>query len=118
MLLPGGAGSRVATLLFGAGDVGVSFFFVLSGFVLMWSSRQGDSPPRFWRRRLARIYPAHVVTALVAVGLAATLGQLAGADNFYHLPSFGEFARNLGLVHSWLPGEQQTMNTVSWTLAC
>ena len=118
MLLPGGGGLRVATLLFGAGDVGVSFFFVLSGFVLMWSSRPGDGPLRFWRRRLARIYPVHVVTALVAVGLAATLGQLAGADNFYRVPSLGEFVRNLGLMHSWLPGEQQTMNTVSWTLAC
>lgn len=118
MLAPASAGSKVASLLFGAGEIGVSFFFVLSGFVLMWSARPGDSPLRFWRRRLARVYPVHVVTALLAVLLAATLGQLAGPDNFYGVPSLGSFLANLFLVHSWIPGQQQSLNTVSWTLAC
>jgi peptidoglycan/LPS O-acetylase OafA/YrhL len=118
MLDPASAGSKVASLLFGAGEIGVSFFFVLSGFVLMWSARPGDSPLRFWRRRLARIYPVHVVTALVAVVLGATLGQLARPDNFYGVPDIGSFLANLFLIHSWIPGQQQSLNTVSWTLAC
>ncbi len=36
-----------------AGWIGVSFFFILSGFVLTWSSRGGDTLTSFWRRRLA-----------------------------------------------------------------
>jgi len=118
MLDPASAGSKVASLLFGAGEIGVSFFFVLSGFVLMWSARPGDSPLRFWRRRLARIYPVHIVTALLAVVLGATLGQLVRPDVFYGVPDFDVFLTNLFLIHSWIPGEQQSLNTVSWTLAC
>src|SRR3712207_2880383 len=41
---------------------GVSFFFVLSGFVLTWSARDDDTKRRFWRRRFWRIYPVHLVT--------------------------------------------------------
>ncbi|QUQ71666.1 acyltransferase family protein [Kutzneria sp. CA-103260] len=118
MLSPVAAGSKIATLLFSAGDVGVSFFFVLSGFVLMWSARPGDSPLRFWRRRLARVYPVHLVTALLAVLLGVTLGQLVRPDNFYGVPSIGSFLANVFLVHSWIPGQNQSLNTVSWTLAC
>jgi peptidoglycan/LPS O-acetylase OafA/YrhL len=118
MLAPDAAGTGVASLLFGAGEIGVSFFFVLSGFVLMWSARPGDSPLRFWRRRLARVYPVHVVTAVLVVLLGATLGQLARPDNFYRVPDAGSLFANLFLVHSWLPGQQQSLNTVSWTLAC
>lgn len=118
MLDPASAGAKVATLVFGAGEIGVSFFFVLSGFVLMWSARPGDRPLRFWRRRLARVYPVHVVTALLAVLLGLTLGQLARPDNFYGVPGLGGFLANLFLVHSWIPGQQQSLNTVSWTLAC
>jgi peptidoglycan/LPS O-acetylase OafA/YrhL len=118
MLDPASAGAKVATLVFGAGEIGVSFFFVLSGFVLMWSARPGDSPLRFWRRRLARVYPVHVVTALLAVLLGLTLGQLTRPDTFYGVPGVGSFLANLFLVHSWIPGQQQSLNTVSWTLAC
>ena len=44
---------KVASL----GYVGVSFFFVLSGFVLTWSGAAGLKPREFYRRRLARIAP-------------------------------------------------------------
>lgn len=52
---------------FGAGSTGVSFFFLLSGFVLGWSARSDDRPTAFWRRRFARLYPVHLVTACIAV---------------------------------------------------
>src|SRR5688572_27893642 len=38
-----------------AGHVGVSFFFILSGFVLTWSMKKGDTAPKFWRRRFFKI---------------------------------------------------------------
>jgi peptidoglycan/LPS O-acetylase OafA/YrhL len=95
----------------GAGAVGVSFFFVLSGFVLTWSARPGDTSRAFWRRRAAKIYPNYVVAFVVSVvGLYATghaVGLLAGAAN-------------LGLVQAWWPDPDVYFgaNSVSWSLAC
>lgn len=54
-----------------AGGLGVGFFFVLSGFILTWSARPGDSPRAFWRRRFVKIYPNYVVAWVLAMVLFA-----------------------------------------------
>ena len=59
----------VLEFLFGQGRSGVTFFFILSGFVLAWSSRVDDRPLNFYRRRFARIYPAYLVALLFAAVL-------------------------------------------------
>ena len=49
------------------GYVGVNFFFVLSGFILVYTY---DGFPlrarQFWQARFARIYPAYVVSLMAA----------------------------------------------------
>lgn len=95
---------------FAQGAIGVSFFFVLSGFVLTWSARVGDTSPRFWRRRWAKIFPNHLVTWAVAlVGLVAT-GRVVLAD---------EALATFFLVQAWWPTERVFfgVNTVSWSLS-
>ena len=62
-IVAAGATRDVMDWVFGPGAAGVSFFFVLSGFVLTWSVRPGETAWRFWRRRIAKIYPNHAVTA-------------------------------------------------------
>ena len=52
---------------YGFGTTGVTFFFVLSGFVLTWSFVPSDTAPRFYWRRFARVWPLHLVTTIVAV---------------------------------------------------
>jgi peptidoglycan/LPS O-acetylase OafA/YrhL len=47
-----------------AGWAGVVFFFILSGFVLTWSLRPKDTVPSFWRRRLLKVFPNHLVTSI------------------------------------------------------
>ncbi|MFJ9753035.1 acyltransferase family protein [Streptomyces chartreusis] len=68
----GGESARIVDWAFGAGATGVSFFFILSGFVLAWSARPGERFWVFWRRRIARIYPVHLITAAIALALALT----------------------------------------------
>ncbi|MFL4908920.1 acyltransferase family protein [Streptomyces sp. MMS24-I2-30] len=107
----GGTGDRYVTWAFGPGASGVSFFFVLSGFVLTWSARPKDRAVAFWRRRIARIYPVHLVTAALALLMAYTLA-------YQTKPEPSQAAANALLVHSWWRPWWQTLNPVSWSLAC
>ncbi|MDR3082791.1 MAG: acyltransferase, partial [Streptomyces sp.] len=106
-----GFGDRIATWAFGAGASGVSFFFVLSGFVLTWSVRPNDRTLAFWRRRFARIFPVHLVTAVIALLMAYLLAHQAK-------PTATQTLANFLLVHSWWRPWWQTLNPVSWSLAC
>jgi peptidoglycan/LPS O-acetylase OafA/YrhL len=91
------------------GYYAVSFFFVLSGFVLTWSARPTDRPTGFWRRRLVRIYPTHLITFAVAAVL-----MLIVADPFSTKAVLG----HLFLVQTWVadPVMWKSMNVVSWSL--
>ena len=93
------------------GPTGVSFFFVLSGFVLAWSHRAGDTASAFVRRRLARIGPLHVVTwGIMGVILVALASR----------PSAGPAAASLALLTPWVPSYSAhlVMNIPSWSLGC
>lgn len=50
-----------------AGGLGVTFFFILSGFVIAWSQRPGDSARGFWRRRFVKILPLYWISGVLAV---------------------------------------------------
>ncbi|PPF26944.1 acyltransferase [Rathayibacter tritici] len=49
------------------GAAGVSFFFLLSGFVIAWSVRPDDTAAGFWRRRFVKILPVYWVCGVVAL---------------------------------------------------
>ncbi|MGW0213467.1 acyltransferase family protein [Micromonospora chokoriensis] len=101
----------VVNKLFTLGLSGVQFFFILSGFVLVWSARVGDSRRTFWRRRVAKIYPNHLV-----LWAAALLVAWWFADPV--LPAVA--LENLLLLQAWDPrmGWFYSVNTVSWSLSC
>ncbi|GAA3435764.1 acyltransferase family protein [Kutzneria kofuensis] len=109
---PGPAANVMATV-FQAGGTGVSFFFILSGFVLMWSSRPKDTALGFLRRRVARIYPVHLVCVAIALVLALTIGSEM-------VPTAGQLVTNVLLLHSWSPdyAYYQSLDPVSWSLVC
>lgn len=95
----------------GGGWTGVSFFFILSGFVLTWSARSRDTLGRFWRRRVVKIFPNHLVTAVVAYVLASVVLGVAVPETSW---------LNLLLLQTWVPdlGVIFTGNVVAWSLAC
>ncbi|MFJ2404866.1 acyltransferase family protein [Streptomyces xanthochromogenes] len=104
----GGSAETVTHVVSKAGWLGVGFFFVLSGFVLTWSARPGDRPRQFWRRRIVKIYPNHVVTFVAALAL------FAWAKN-----TWKQEVPNLLLLHTWIPDAKtfQSVNPPSWSLS-
>jgi peptidoglycan/LPS O-acetylase OafA/YrhL len=104
------------------GFTGVSFFFILSGFVLAWSHRAGDTAPAFWRRRFARIYPAHLTALLLTVLLILWISAFAPASRGARMidlhPTAGDFARVTLLLQSWLPARYFALNGPTWSLSC
>lgn len=92
------------------GYVGVAFFFVLSGLVLAWGTRPGLPVRTFWRRRFARVYPAHFVMLLVAVVV-----PVVAVTRSWHTA-----AANSLLLQAWWPQRSDItygMNGVSWSLS-
>jgi peptidoglycan/LPS O-acetylase OafA/YrhL len=95
-------------LPFGVGYAGVTFFFVLSGFILTWSHVPEQRAGDFWFRRFARVYPNHLLLWLLVV-----LVPIA-ADPVRLEPALA----NLLLVQAWDPGSVFQLNGVAWSLSC
>ncbi|GJF28121.1 acyltransferase [Kitasatospora sp. NE20-6] len=90
-----------------AGYLGVSFFFVLSGFVLAWAAKPGERTTAFLRRRLMKIFPNHLVVWVLAMVLFA--GAVA--------PTAG-WLSNLFLLHTFFPQPEinLSVNPPTWSL--
>lgn len=90
------------------GYIGVSFFFVLSGFLLAWAANPGEKLTSFWRRRVMKIFPNHLVMwALSMVLFAAAITPVrASVLNFF-------------LLHAYSPdgAVNVSVNPPSWTLS-
>lgn len=95
---------------------GVSFFFVLSGFILTYA-HQGNidsgERQRFYLARFARVWPLHVA-GIVAIYLF--IGSPTRLGTYDTLP-FG--VMNLLLLQSWVPTFPVFLsyNPVSWSLS-
>jgi peptidoglycan/LPS O-acetylase OafA/YrhL len=110
----GTALAPIGDRLLAQGANGVSFFFVLSGFVLAWSARsapQHGAVAGWSVRRAARIVPLHVLTWALAFGVIAVEGSRVSAP---------AVVANLFLVHAFVPKQSvyYSMDAVSWSLSC
>lgn len=111
LVVADGTALDAARPLMRAGVVGVSFFFVLSGFVLAWSSSTSVPARTFYRRRFARIAPSHWVALALATVLAVASSAFLGV---------GPVLASSVLVQSWIPSERYYFggNGVAWSLSC
>ncbi|MER6076247.1 acyltransferase [Streptomyces sp. NPDC001817] len=107
----GGTGGAVVSRVCAAGDTGVCFFFMLSGFVLTWSYHRGDGAVLFLWHRAARIYPVYLTTTALAGVLAYTITP-------YMKPHRTALIADLLLAQTWDPAWRKSLNPVSWSLAC
>ncbi len=100
------------------GDGGVTFFFVLSGFILTYVyadrlTRYRDVP-RFYFTRWARIWPLHVVTLAVYIFCFFKLAHI-----YNHALPTRKLIVNVLLLQSWIPSYSWCFfyNGVSWSIS-
>lgn len=108
-------------LLFNAGVVGVSFFFVLSGFILTYNyvdlfrvSAPFASYRRFVWDRLTKIYPVHLLALLVVFPVAVFSPNLP--------LKWSALPVHLLLLQCFWPSTHPTfynyLNVPSWSISC
>jgi peptidoglycan/LPS O-acetylase OafA/YrhL len=92
----------------GSGNTGVTFFFVLSGFILAYNYPRVSSRKQFWIARFARVYPVYFLSLCLFAFRPVTWGQpgavLGGVLAF-------------GLLQAWWPPASSGLNPVAWTLS-
>jgi len=98
------------------GYVFVSFFFLISGFILAYNYADRPQPLKamdFWVARFSRLYPVYVLTLIVSIPMLLVE---------YHVRSHVEFWQGAVLTPLLLQGCFPTLatfwNTVTWTLSC
>lgn len=101
------------------GYFGVTFFFLLSGFVLCYNyynritDIKFDKVLLFAKRRLARIYPIHVITFVISLPL------LYKDIIKYPIKNLVNAILNITLLQSFIPNQEVyfSFNSVSWNLS-
>ncbi|HEX4721621.1 MAG TPA: acyltransferase [Pseudonocardiaceae bacterium] len=107
---PAGAQTVLGNILWEGGYSGVSFFLILSGFLLTWSAR--STTGTYWRQRFFRIFPNHLSTLIAAAILLVTVAHTALGGQSTIL--------NIFLLHAWSPqlADRGGFDGVSWLLSC
>ncbi|MGP6469230.1 acyltransferase family protein [Rahnella aceris] len=99
---------HIFTVIVGkAGWLGVSYFFILSGFIMVWSARDNDTVGDFYLRRFAKIYPTHCLTWAIAF--------IIGVMSIYQ---YKLWSSNLLLLNTWVDDVHYFFvgNRPSWSL--
>ena len=100
-----------------AGFISVSYFILLSGFVLAYNyadrARNGElDRTRFWEARFTRIYPIYILSLILSLG--EWKGEYAS-----HTPGMfwtGVVLTPL-LLQGWIPSISTFLNTPAWTMS-
>lgn len=111
--------STFSTHFYKEGFVGVSFFFILSGFIIAYNYQQKlverkVSKRQFWVARIARIYPLHIATLLGVAVIGNLLNPMGWGEGLKH------FIPALFLLHPFVPRMDYFFyfDSPSWSLGC
>jgi peptidoglycan/LPS O-acetylase OafA/YrhL len=110
------------------GYCGVSFFFVLSGFILVYTyAGRATSLRAFWQARFARIYPALAFCLLLtAPGFFYCCVMMRAHDPRIIIPEWAPWIAphmwlsailSVTLTESWLPQTALAWNMPNWSLS-
>lgn len=105
------------SVVFTQGYLGVTFFFVLSGFVLTWSARPSVPVSTFYWRRFSRIYPSHFVALLLAIPVFYTFAAVP-PESFLRPFDPAVLSLSFLVIQGWwlAPAILFSGNPAAWTL--
>lgn len=106
------------------GYLGVSFFFVLSGFILVYTyAERVVSRREFWQLRFARIYPAFLFSLLLAapgffyvclkMDVAKTVPEWIWPAAHLKIAAI----TTLAMVQTWIPQNSMAWHMPTWSLS-
>lgn len=105
------------TPIVNSGYTAVSFFFLLSGFILAYNyderARAGRlKATNFWVARFSRLYPVYVLSLVISLGMLMLE---------WHARSHGQFALGMILtplmLQGWSPSLSTFWNTPAWAMS-
>ncbi|MBR6282629.1 MAG: acyltransferase, partial [Lachnospiraceae bacterium] len=105
--------------------LGVSVFFVLSGFLLMYQHGEEavvtgiKERAHFAWKRIRKLYPLHIITMVLAAVLAVLIKVHAGFTLRNAFVIGAELLLNITLLQSWVPYSiiNVSLNGVAWYLS-
>lgn len=96
-----------------AGPIAVSYFYVLSGFIMAIAYYRPEQPQhafairRYWWARIARIYPVYLLALLLMI---AAKYRTSGGEPLTVMLS-------VSMLQAWIPGYPLTLNSPGWSLS-
>ena len=119
--LPGAAEQHGLTPLISHGFTGVTFFFMLSGFILSYTYARTDfrrpaSVVRYLQARFARIMPLYLLSLAVAAPFYIDSVLHSRPGPYLTLYGMASVLAPLGL-QAWVPGAAGSINFPSWSVS-
>ena len=96
------------SFIFRQANVGVSYFFILSGFIMIiaYGTREKINFLKYLNNRFARIYPVYLLAILLILGIKL----------FKNIDKI-DLILNLSMLQSWIHNKALTLNYPGWSLS-
>jgi len=100
--------NEYTSFIFRQANLGVSYFFILSGFVMIvaYGNRENVNFIEYIKNRLARIYPVYFLAIFLMLSFS-----------FFKNINFSDLFFNLIMVQAWIPNKALTINSPGWSLS-
>lgn len=101
--------NKYTEFIFGQANIGVSYFFILSGFVMIiaYNNKSEINFFQYLKNRLARIYPVYLLAIFLMV-LLSVLHKSRDLEGIF---------LSVFMIQAWVPSKVHTINGPGWSIS-